>query len=40
MDCAQPSAALWLSAGVGGILGAAVVLARCIIWPYRMHRRH
>ena len=37
-DCGQGNAVLWLSAGVGAILGTAAVLAYCFA-PYVIARR-
>lgn len=36
--CAQPAATLALAFGVGSLLGLAWLAARCVIYPYRIHR--
>lgn len=37
--CGQGHAALWLSFGIGSVLGLVAVAARALFVPYRVHRR-
>ena len=38
-DCGQGNAVLWLSAGVGSVIGLVLVATRMLFVPYRVSRR-